>query len=89
MNIDVKHVAKLARLHFPEESIPKLESEMNSIIQMVENLPELNGNASFLDASHPMQLREDVVRPSLRRDEILKNAPETQSGCIVVPKTVE
>jgi len=36
-----------------------------------------------------MALREDEVRPSFPRGEILANAPQTEAGCIVVPKTVE
>ena len=35
-----------------------------------------------------MTLREDVVEPSLPRDEVLKNAPQVVAGCVVVPKTV-
>ena len=35
-----------------------------------------------------MTLREDVVEPSLPRDEVLKNAPQVAAGCVVVPKTV-
>ena len=30
-------------------------------------------------------LREDEVKPSYSRDEILKNAPAKEAGCIVVP----
>ena len=36
-----------------------------------------------------MVLREDVVQPSFPRDEMLKNAPETAAGCLMVPKVVE
>ena len=38
----------------------------------------------------PMKLREDVaVEHKFRREEMLANAPEVQSGCLVVPKMVE
>ena len=36
-----------------------------------------------------MQLRQDEIRPSLKRDQLLQNAPQTQAGCVVVPKVVE
>ena len=43
-----------------------------------------------LDTENPMTLREDVaVQNKFSRDELLKNAPEVQAGCLVVPKTVE
>ena len=64
-------------------------TEPTTIIDMAENLPEIDGTDSGLDPQNPMELRRDVVIPSVRREEILKNAPATQSGCVVVPKTVE
>ena len=33
--------------------------------------------------------RDDVVKPSYDTALILKNAPESDMGCFVVPKTVE
>ena len=42
-----------------------------------------------MDPSNPMQLRQDEIRPSLKRDQLLQNAPQTQAGCVVVPKVVE
>lgn len=89
MNINMKHVAKLARLRIPEEQVEKFEKEMNDIVGMIENLPELSDRTIGLDENYPMRLREDEIKPSFKRDEILKNAPKTQAGCIVVPKTVE
>ena len=34
-------------------------------------------------------MREDEVQPSMSADEIVANAPESQDGCFVVPKTVD
>ena len=56
---------------------------------MVEQLPPMEDAGIGLDPEHPMQLRKDEVKPSMKRDEILKNAPQMQAGCVVVPKTVE
>jgi len=56
---------------------------------MVDRLPDVEDELT-LDAAHPMKLREDVaVEHKFRREEMLANAPEVQSGCLVVPKTVE
>lgn len=33
--------------------------------------------------------REDAVRPSLPREEVLQNAPKARDGCFVVPRIVE
>ena len=52
--------------------------------------PEKMEDELTLDAEHPMKLREDVaVEHKFRREEMLANAPVVQSGCLVVPKTVE
>lgn len=89
MKIDIRHVAKLARLRIEDDRIEKFEEEMLSIIDMVENLPPISGAGNDLDPANPMELRKDVQTPSLRREEVLKNAPVSQSGCLVVPKTVD
>ena len=37
-----------------------------------------------------MTLREDVAETGkFTREELMKNAPEVQAGCLLVPKTVE
>lgn len=89
MEIDVRHIAKLAKLEIPEEEIPKMEQELSSIVSMVEKLPELVSKESLLDPENTMELRPDVVRPSFARDEMLSNAPDTAAGCLMVPKVVE
>ena len=87
--MDVKRVAKLARLRIPEEKVAKMEADMNDILRMVENLPDLSSADALIDVNNTMELREDVIVPSYPRDEMLKNAPKAVSGCIVVPKTVD
>ena len=83
MKIDIAHIAKLSRLHIEPEKMDKFEKDM------VDRLPDVEDELT-LDAAHPMKLREDVaVEHKFRREEMLANAPEVQSGCLVVPKTVE
>lgn len=89
MEIDVRHIAKLAKLRIPEDKIGQFEHELSDIVGMVEKLPAISGDANLLDPSNTMELRADAVKPSLARDEVLKNAPKAAAGCFVVPKTVE
>lgn len=89
MEIDIKHIAKLSRLKVSDEEVKKFEKEMQAIIRMVDNLPELDASGPLIDPENPMKLRKDVVFHPYRREEILKNAPKTQAGCVVVPKVVE
>lgn len=90
MSIDVKHLAKLARLRIEDDNLAKFEKDMESIVGMVEQLPDVSGDAWNLDPNHPMKLREDTEgMDKLPRAELLANAPQMQAGCVVVPKTVE
>ena len=41
MNIDIKHIAKLARLRIEDDQLDKFESEMENIVGMVEKLPDI------------------------------------------------
>lgn len=89
MDIDIKHIAKLSRLKVDDNDVQKFEKEMQAIIQMVEKLPDMPTDVVLIDPEHPMKLREDVVNHEYHRDDILKNAPQVQAGCVVVPKVVE
>lgn len=89
MKIDIRHVAKLSRLQVREDEVEKFEREMENIVAMVENLPELSDTGALIDAKQPMVLREDKVENHFKRDELLQNAPQTRAGCVVVPKVVE
>ena len=89
MDIDIKHIAKLSRLKVSDEEVQKFEKEMQAIIQMVEKLPSVDASGPLIDPQNPMELRKDVVNHEYRREDILRNAPQTQAGCVVVPKVVE
>lgn len=89
MEIDIKHIAKLARLKIEDDQIDKFENEMQNIVDMVDKLPDINDEL-VLDMTNPLKLREDVaVANKFTREELMKNAPKVQAGCLVVPKTVE
>lgn len=88
-NIDIKHIAKLARLKIDDSELERYESEMTDIIKMVEAMPEINEEL-IIDPNNAMTLREDKLsQDKLPRDVMLKNAPKVVAGCVVVPKTVE
>lgn len=89
MNIDIKHIAKLARLRIEDDQLDKFESEMHNIVGMVEKLPDIQDEMT-LDPDNPMILRKDVaVQDKFTRQELMQNAPQVKAGCLVVPKTVE
>lgn len=89
MQIDIDHIAKLSRLKIHENEREKMQTTMESIIHMVEKLPDIDSFDTLLDPDNAMTLRKDVVKQEFKRDELLKNAPKVQAGCVVVPKVVD
>jgi len=89
---EVKYVANLAKLYVDEAEAEKLTSEMESIINFADMLEEID-TESIAPTNHAMKVqnvfREDVVKPSYNREEVLKNAPSQEGGCYLVPKVVE
>ena len=52
-------------------------------------MPDISVTDLKPDPNNRMILREDEIKSSLPRTEMLKNVPQSQAGCIVVPKVVE
>lgn len=89
---EVKHIASLAKLHLSEDEVKKYAKELGSIAEFVEQLNEVDitgvkPTAHILDTKNVF--RNDERKASYERDEILKNAPSKEAGCISVPKVVE
>ena len=84
----VKHVAFLVRLGISEEEAEKFSGQFSSIIDYFNMLNEVNTEkvppASNI-ANAENVLREDVVKPSMDREEFLKNAPQSEHGYVKVP----
>ena len=79
MNIDIKHIAKLARLRIEDDQLDKFESEMQNIVGMVEKLPDIQDEMT-LDPDNPMILRKDVaVQDKFTRQELMQNAPQVKA----------
>ena len=88
----VKHVARLARLAISEKEKELFTRQLGEILTYIEKLKELD--TSKVDpTSHVLPIknifREDEVRPSLPREEILKNAPDRAEEFFRVPKIIE
>lgn len=95
MSVDkstVARIARLARIHVPEERQETLASELNGILAWIEELNEVDTDKVEPLASvtgHSLPRRDDVVTDGDRVDEVLANVPETAGGFFVVPKVVE
>ena len=89
---EVKHVANLARLAITEEEAEKLTNDLDAIISFAEELNELD-TENVEPTSHVLDMkniiREDVSKPGLPVEEVLKNAPDHENGQIRVPAIIE
>ncbi len=74
------HIAELAKLSLTEEELDKMAQQLSDILDYAERLDRLDTQAIPPTASViPNQnvMRPDVVSPSLSREEVLANAPDT------------
>lgn len=91
-NETVNHIAGLSMLDIENKDNEIIVSELYTLLEYMKKLDELNiDNVEPL--SHNSSLanvfRTDEVASSFNRTEMLKNAPEHDDSCIIVPKTVE
>ena len=85
---EVDHVAQLARLALSDEEAERYCVQLTSILQQVATLDELDTASISPSASvHPLSnvMGDDVPRPSLPVEAVLRNAPEQEDGQLKVP----
>ncbi|MDQ3031930.1 MAG: Asp-tRNA(Asn)/Glu-tRNA(Gln) amidotransferase subunit GatC [Myxococcota bacterium] len=89
---EVRHVAKLAHLSLSDEETETMRAQLDSILDSMATLAKLD-TAGVPPTQHAIDmicpLREDVPRPSLRREEVLRAAARTDAGAFAVPKVME
>jgi len=89
---EVRHVAHLARLEFPEDQIGKFTIQLNDILMYMEMLNALD-TKGVEPMTHATVLynafRDDEVKPSLGEGESLANAPDPRGQFFRVPRVIE
>ena len=95
MSIDkatVAKIARLARIHVPEEDCEPLAGELSNILKWVEQLEAVDTKGvepmtSVVEVTLPQ--RADAVTDGDCADDIVANAPRHDDGFFVVPKVIE
>lgn len=90
--IDVAYVAELARLELTDEEKAVFQPQLENIVKYVEKISQVD-----VSGVEPMMhgrklvnaMREDVVKPSMDREEALANAPARMGDEFLLPKIVE
>ncbi len=83
---EARRIAALAHLEFDDAGLDRMAAEMTKILGYIERLPSVE-KAGVDVGTTP--LREDVVKPSVDREAVARNAPEWEDGFFVVPPVIE
>jgi len=95
MSVDadtVRRIAHLARIAVDDAEVPHLAGELNAMLSFVEQLSEVDvSGVEPMTSVMPMEMkkRADVVNDGGIPDDIVKNAPSTESHFFLVPKVIE
>ena len=88
----VLHIAELARLAITEEETARFAEQLSDILAYMDMLKRVD-TADIAPTAHPLArqniTRQDIVRPSLSREEALTNAPQEQEGFFRVRRILE
>ena len=88
----MKRIAELARLELTPDELDLFTRQLGSILTYVEQIRELD-TTGVPPTSHVLNRpvdRDDALRPSLSREDLLANAPDaaTEAGLFKVPRVM-
>ena len=85
---DVERVALLARLRLSADELQAMTTELASVVAYVDELAQVDTEA-IEPMAHAVEvtnvLRDDLLTPSLNREEALQNAPARNDLGFLVP----
>ena len=89
---DVKRVAKLARLGLTEAETTETLTQLNSILELVDQMQQIETNG-VAPLAHPLELKQtlraDAVTETDQREKFQAIAPQADAGLYLVPRVVE
>lgn len=92
VEIDIEHVARLARLELTEQERDRLRSQLGLILDHAAKVGEV-ATADVPPTAYAIPrsnvLRPDELKPSLPVEEVLSNAPEREDDRFKVPRIAE
>jgi aspartyl-tRNA(Asn)/glutamyl-tRNA(Gln) amidotransferase subunit C len=92
MKMDIEKVARLARLKLSEEEKRVFGDQLEQILTYMEQLNRLD-TKGVEPTSHAIPIvnvfREDEVKPSFSREEVLGISPDQEDEHFKVPRIIE
>jgi aspartyl-tRNA(Asn)/glutamyl-tRNA(Gln) amidotransferase subunit C len=92
VDIDIDHVARLARIALTNDEKASLKQQLGVILEHAAKVGEVAVDdvpPTAYAIPRANVLREDVPEPSLPVDEALKNAPDREGDKVRVPRITE
>ncbi|MDQ2865322.1 MAG: Asp-tRNA(Asn)/Glu-tRNA(Gln) amidotransferase subunit GatC [Candidatus Eremiobacteraeota bacterium] len=89
--IDVRYVAKLARIALTEDEVERFGAQLSDLLEHVDALAKLDVSqiAATAQVVESRNIdREDAVRPCLERETVLAEAPARQGAFFRVPRII-
>lgn len=89
---DVKRSASLSMLKLDDEQMSRMQQDLDEILAQADRLNELDtegAEPTIYILTQQNVLREDEQVEDWDRAELLKNAPQQEDGCFVVPQVVD
>lgn len=89
--IDIRYVAKLARIALSDEEIERFSKELGDLLEHVRAIAELDtggvpATAQVVESRNVW--REDVESPCLSSEVVLSAAPQRQGAFFRVPRII-
>jgi aspartyl-tRNA(Asn)/glutamyl-tRNA(Gln) amidotransferase subunit C len=92
VEIDIEHVARLARLELTDEEKARLREQLGVILEAAAKVSEVATDdvpPTAYAITRSNVLRPDEITPSLTTEEVLSNAPKVEDDRFKVPRVVE
>ncbi|HEY5743119.1 MAG TPA: Asp-tRNA(Asn)/Glu-tRNA(Gln) amidotransferase subunit GatC [Terrimicrobiaceae bacterium] len=91
-DLNVRDIARLARIALAEDEVITFEGQLARILEHIEHLKKVDVS-SVEPTAHTYPIfnvtREDVPGTSLPREAFLDLAPRSANNLLIVPKVVE
>jgi aspartyl-tRNA(Asn)/glutamyl-tRNA(Gln) amidotransferase subunit C len=97
---EVRRVAELANLELSAEEEPRMQRDLNAVLDYIRQLNELDtSNVSAMEQvsevlgdqvqASAAALRDDTLRPSLDRAPVMAEATDASDAFFKVPRVIE
>ena len=84
---EVTHIAGLADIGMSPEELAPFTHQFNAILDYFDILDRVSGDTAVTRDLFNI-MREDLVEPSLPREEVLQNAAAQEDGFIRAPRVM-